>query len=503
MNCILYARVSTEQQAERDLSIPAQLNAMRDYARAHDWVVVGEFVEPGASAKTTDRPVLQKLLSAVRDGEPQIHVVLVHKIDRLARNVYDHAAIKVLLKQHDVRLASVVENVDDSVPGQLVENIMASIAQFYSANLSDETKKGMRQKVLQGGWPHRPPRGYVVIKDGTDSHIEEHPREGPLVRRAFELYSSGWYSVQALGRTLAKAGLISRSGGPIPKSQLHRMLTNPFYVGRLRWQDLDVAGVHPPLVPLAMFAKVRTVIKERYRDPGRKSKVHGLPLRGLATCASCRGRMSGEWHDRWGYYRCGRRSYRRELCRSRMCNAKRAHADLERLLLQTQIDRATAAAIQCAADRLIKKRTDIGAKQTSRIAAERTELLAREMRLTDAFTTGDLSPEVFKAKGDELRQKRAALDRVEQYSSAKPENLSAAVARALGMATAVRDLYDQLNDDKQAELLREVFTSIIISHEGIVGYSLKPPLDQLASPSRKKSGPSIHAQQAKAILDAA
>src|SRR5260221_5414407 len=133
MNCIVYARVSTDKQAEKDLSIPAQLQAMREYARHQGWSVVEEFVEPGASAKTTDRPALQRLLSLVRDRESKIDVLLVHKVDRLARNVYDHATIKVLLKQHDIRLASVVENLDDSVPGQLVENIMASIAQFYSA----------------------------------------------------------------------------------------------------------------------------------------------------------------------------------------------------------------------------------------------------------------------------------------------------------------------------------------------------------------------------------
>src|SRR5262245_38363817 len=131
MKCVLYARVSTDKQAEKELSIPAQLQAMRDYASRHNWSIAREFLEPGASARTAERPVLRELLSYCRNhGKPDI--VLVHKIDRLARNVYDHATIKALLTQQGVRLASVVENVDDSVSGQLVENIMASIAQFYS-----------------------------------------------------------------------------------------------------------------------------------------------------------------------------------------------------------------------------------------------------------------------------------------------------------------------------------------------------------------------------------
>src|SRR5207244_1989301 len=140
-----------------------------------------------------------------------------HKIDRLARNVHDHATIKALLLQHKIRLASVVENVDDSVSGQLVENIMASIAQFYSANLADEVRKGMRQKVLKGGWPHLAPRGYIHVHDDQEgsTRVEPHPTEGPLMRRAFERYSTGWQSLKALAAGLAKDGIGAANGHPI------------------------------------------------------------------------------------------------------------------------------------------------------------------------------------------------------------------------------------------------------------------------------------------------
>ena len=180
MNCILYARVSTDKQAEKDLSLPAQLQAMREYAQQHEWTVVEEFIEPGASATTVQRHELQRLLARVTNGDPTVDVVVVHKLDRMARNIDDHVAIRAALKRAGVRLASVVENVDESVSGQLIENIMASIAQFYSGNLADEVRKGMRQKVLTGGWPHLPPRGYVVVRnpEGRGTHIESIPQRG-------------------------------------------------------------------------------------------------------------------------------------------------------------------------------------------------------------------------------------------------------------------------------------------------------------------------------------
>src|SRR5690606_8020250 len=130
----------------KQLSIPAQLSAMRQYAQSRGWIVLEEFVESGASGRTADRPALRRLLSRCNDSERErVEVVLVHKLDRLARNLADHLAIRTMLRKADIALASVTESVDDSVSGQLVEHIMAAMSEFYSANLSEEVKKGMRQ----------------------------------------------------------------------------------------------------------------------------------------------------------------------------------------------------------------------------------------------------------------------------------------------------------------------------------------------------------------------
>lgn len=508
MNTVLYARVSTDKQADKDLSIPAQLQAMRDYARQHGWIVVEEFLEPGASAKTTERPALQQLLTKVREAESKIDVVLVHKIDRLARNVYDHATIKALLKQRSVRLASVVENTDDSVSGQLVENIMASIAQFYSANLADEVRKGMRQKVLGGGWPHQPPRGYVVSRttNARESVVEVHPREGPLIRRAFELYATGAYSLKALARRLATDGLTARSGRPIAVSYLRRLLVNPFYAGRLRWGDLDVAGKHEPLVSDVVLEQVRTAIEKRYRSPGVKGSVEGFPLRGVAICASCRGRMTAERHRRWGYYRCGRNAFKSMACRAKFCNAKRAHEDLERLCQQIRLTRPTAEAIMNAAQRLIDQRTKLDATRRRTFDEQRMVVLREEMKVTSAFTANDMPSNLYKTTMEQLRARRTAIDADMARATADPAQLSARVARTLQIANSMWDLYDSLSDVKRAELVRQVFRTIVLSADGIVGFTLNTPFDGLVS-AAKNDTRHLSARDrntvAKALIDAA
>jgi DNA invertase Pin-like site-specific DNA recombinase len=116
--------------------------------------------DAGESARSADRPALQEMLTAVQD-DPTIKFVVVHKVDRIARNLEDHAGIRAALSKSGARLVSASEGIDDTASGRMVEGILASIAEYYSANLSNEIKKGMHQKVKMGGWPWPAPIGYL------------------------------------------------------------------------------------------------------------------------------------------------------------------------------------------------------------------------------------------------------------------------------------------------------------------------------------------------------
>jgi site-specific DNA recombinase len=502
MNCVLYARVSTDKQAEKELSIPAQLQAMRDYARQNSWDVVSEFIEPGASARTTERPALQELLSAARAEKPTFAVVLVHKIDRLARNVHDHATIRALFKQQGIRLASVVENMDNSVSGELIENIMASIAQFYSANLSEEVKKGMRQKVLKGGWPHRPPRGYAIVRTARNPNgsIEIHSKDGPLMRRGFELYASGWYSVQTVANRLAREGLLGVTGRPIAHAHLSRLLANSFYAGMVRWGGVEYPGTHSPLVSRELFDKVQAVMRQRFENPGpRGSVISGFPLRGLAICASCRGRMTCERHGKWRYYRCSRQTFRRELCPARMCNADRAHKEIERVCGQVRIDRQLADRIGQAAGRVITARVAEAHNRRQKVDKERDALTQTEMRLAATFAAGDMTPSDYKHTVNDLRGKQQRLGQLETQAPLSSALLAESVGRTLQLVTSLWDVYEPMNDLRRATLLKSVFGTVVLDHNGIAGFTMRPPFDMLLNSANTKPPEEL----AKLIVDAA
>lgn len=498
MQCVLYARVSTEKQA--DLSIPAQLEAMKAYAHQRKWLVVEEFVEPGASAKTTERPALQRLLARVRNPKQRTDFVLVHKIDRLARNVYDHATIKALLKQRGIQLASVVENVDDTVPGQLVENIMASIAQFYSANLSEEVKKGMRQKLLSGGWPHLPPRGYVSVKnsDGRGSHVEVHPHLGPIIARTFELYATGQFGLRALALRMFQDGLMSKSGRPVSISEVRRVLANPFYVGRLVSKSTDAPGRHQALVSPEIFARVQQALAQHHRDTGVKGSVKGFVLRGVAICASCRGRMTGEQHDKWGYYRCSRQSYKKEKCSARFCNASRAHLDLERICRQLQLRRSVVQAIQETASQEIQRRSATRTERMAQLQGEQVALHRAELELTEEFSHGTLTSESFRARTSRLRDRAEEIDAFLKRSPISDSALLDRVTKTIELAASLWDLYQPLDLGRRQQLISTVFRTIVLGPEGILGHSLNTPFDKIS-----KAGETDSTAVANALVDIA
>ncbi len=191
MNCLIYLRVSTKEQAEGGYSIAAQREACISYIADKGLNLVGEFSDRGESARSVDRPGLQEMLAKIKD-DSSIDAVVVHKLDRLARNIEDHAGIRAMFRSNKIQLISVSENLEDSASGKLVEGILAAIAEFYSANLAGEVKKGMRQKAREGGWPARAPFGYQNIRDknGT-AQVTPEAAEAEVVKEVFRLYATG------------------------------------------------------------------------------------------------------------------------------------------------------------------------------------------------------------------------------------------------------------------------------------------------------------------------
>lgn len=326
---VSYLRVSTKRQAEKGgdegFSIPAQRDANRRKAQALGAFIIKEFADRGESARSANRPELQRMLEYVRDND--IDYVIVHKVDRLARNREDDVEIGRQLRDAGVMLVSTTENIDQSPSGALLHGIMASIAEFYSLNLRNEVVKGMSEKARRGGTTGRAPLGYRNV-----GQFDENGREvrtvvvdetrGEHVTWAFRQYATGEFSLREIAEALAARGIHTRQTPNVPSKPLtegvvQKMLTNAYYRGVVTFQGIEYPGRHEPLIDDETFDLVQSILESRRF--GERTRVHDHFLKSTLYCGKCGSRMfvqmsKSKSGDIYPYFMCGGRRRKTTDC---------------------------------------------------------------------------------------------------------------------------------------------------------------------------------------------
>lgn len=280
---VIYVRVSSKEQEREGFSIPAQKKLLTEYALTNNFAVIKVF-EESESAKSAGRTQFKKMLTFLKEN-PEIRIVLVEKTDRLYRNNTDYVNLdpdKGNLEIHLVKEGGILSKESPSHQ-KFMHGIKVQMAKFYSDNLSEEVIKGMSQKALEGLWPSVAPIGYT--NNRTTHTIEPDAIQGPIIKRAFELASTGQYSLSKLKRILYNEGLRSaRAKAEMSKSQMQRVLTNPIYFGDFVWKGQYYKGKHHPLITKQLFDKVQ--VQMGYVKRSKLTK-HNFAFTNTMTCAHC------------------------------------------------------------------------------------------------------------------------------------------------------------------------------------------------------------------------
>ena len=305
---VLYARFSSDNQ--RDESIDAQIRAMTNFCRENEVVVMEHYCDRARSATTDDRPEFLRMINESK--HKQFNIVLVHKLDRFARNRYDSSRYRNQLKKNGVALVSVLENFDDSPESVIMESLLEGMAEYYSKNLSREVTKGHHENALQckhnGG---RPPFGFKVNPSTQLYEIAED--EANAVRFIFQSFDEG-KSYDFIIRELNRLGFRTRDGNPFGKNLLNEMLKNEKYKGvyiynRRASKDADgkynshlnkfedeivrIADGMPRIISDELFESVNKIICSRKRLKTYRGKKHTYLLTGKIFCGKCGGAYSG------------------------------------------------------------------------------------------------------------------------------------------------------------------------------------------------------------------
>lgn len=295
--CFGYIRVSSKKQGE-GVSLSAQREAIERFAAEHNICIVRWFEEQQTAA-SSGRPIFNQMLKALRSG--QAAGVVMHKIDRSARNFSDWAKIGDLADA-GVAVHFATESLDfRSRGGRLAANIQMAVAEDYIRNLKEEVRKGQIGSLKSGLYPFAAPIGY--LNNGKAKLKTPDPERAPLIKKAFQLYASGQYSTRTLRRELDHLGLRNDFGRPISKGCLEKFLSNPFYTGiiHIRSTGAVYKGAHKAIISAHLFEKVQTIKAER---SGKKVTRHNHTYRGLFRCKQCHTSMIPERQKGFVYYRC-------------------------------------------------------------------------------------------------------------------------------------------------------------------------------------------------------
>jgi DNA invertase Pin-like site-specific DNA recombinase len=306
-NCrttVIYARVSSKDQAQEGFSIPAQQELLRTYAATHSFTVTQEFVDV-ETAKAAGRTGFGEMMTFLKKN-PACHTILVEKTDRLYRNFRDYATIDELgIEVHLVK-ENIILREDSRSHEKFMHGIKVLMAKNYVDNLSEETRKGMIEKARQGIWPSFAPLGYrnVIGPEGKRAIVPD-PNVAPIITRMYERYATGKYSVEEIARIAHADGLAYRkSGAPVPKSSVHKILRNRIYSGDFDFDGTTYTGSYAPIVSRELWQQVQGVLDGRNARKTRRVK-HDFAFGGLLTCGHCGCALVGDIKKgRYVYYRC-------------------------------------------------------------------------------------------------------------------------------------------------------------------------------------------------------
>jgi site-specific DNA recombinase len=496
---VIYLRVSTARQAsaggeKEGYSIPAQRDACRRKAEELGASVVDEYADAGASARSADRPALQELLKRLRENR-DVDYVIVHKVDRLARDRADDVAIGLTIHKAGAVLVSASEQIDDSPAGTLLHGIMATIAEFYSKNLSHETKKGLHEKARRGGTPGYAPLGYLNSTkriDGRETKVVvPDPERAPHIQWAFEVYSSGEWSITDLVEELARRGMrtrptATRAAVPLSRSQVHRILCSSYYTGKLSFGGVEYDGRHPALVDQATWQRVQDVLSGR-RISGDRSWRHDHYLKGTLFCVRCDSRLGLTYAKGRGgtyaYFYCLGRNKKRTDCDLPYLSAE---AMDEHVMREWKLRRLAPELVELVRASVTEEMREKRATDSELLKSQRRRLIRldrQRQRLIDAYLAEAIPVSDLRQRQEALAVEQQEAARLIELASVNHALLEQRLEIALGLLEHCDRLYIGSDDKTRRAMNQTFFAALYVDGNGVQQTVLNQPFAELTDRS--------------------
>ena len=490
----LYARVSSERQ-DVDLSVSAQLRALREYADKNGYVVAREYVDEAESGRAANRPEFRKMLEDASNSESPFKEILVWKFSRFTRKREHAVAFKSMLRRRGIRVVSITEHADDSPTGRLLEAIIESVDEFYSENLAQEVVRGMREAASRGFWmSSKPPYGYqkVYVQDGAKNRprLEIDPVPASVVRRMFDMVDSG-HSILDIVRTFNREGISSPTKKRWSKTVVHKMLNRETYTGTMIWgldakdnaPPVRVKNAFPAIVPEAQFHRVARLMSSRAPTEIHPWRVaSSYLLSGLVKCGGCGHSFCGSAakSGRFFYYVCQSLVKRgKESCDAPRLNARRFE---KQVVDHIRVNVLTEGNVTELMELVEEETAEFNRDQRGRLEALESEISEVRTwldRLYRAIETSDIDiSDVASRIGEHRERERRLSDTADEVRRAlvKTQSRLAGAKFVASFAEKVGDALDRSEFKERRVFIRSFVKEIVVgSGQAVIRYTIPMP----------------------------
>ena len=401
MKYILYARKSTEEDDRQVLSIEAQLVELQEYAAKEKLEIVASFQE-AKTAKEPGRMKFAEMLSLIERGKAD-GIISWHP-DRLARNSVDGGKIIHFVDRGLIKSLKFPTFWFEPTPqGLFMLNIAFGQSKYFVDNLRENVKRGLRQKIRNGVWPGWAPVGY--LNNAKTRGIDIDSDKAPKVRKMFEMYAAGTYTLHSLANWCRENGLRGNLGKEIALSNVQSIIQNIFYIGLMKYGGEIHEGQHEPLISKKLFDSCQEVMSKR-------GKVHEVrknyfAFLGLLKCSSCGCSITAEKQKGHNYYRCTKK---KGICQEKHYLREESLTEqitsyLKKVSLSSQDTEKVLAALDSEQE---KAREDAQA-EVSILKEQLAQVGVKLQKLLDVYLADALSTEEYAAKKQSLFSEKMSL----------------------------------------------------------------------------------------------
>ncbi len=479
----LYARKSTDEEDRQILSIDSQLRELRNLAEKENLNVIKEFIE-SKTAKEPGRKIFNEMLSLIEKGEAE-GIISWHP-DRLARNSIDGGRIIYLVDTGAIKdLKFSTFTFQNNAYGKFMLSIAFGQSKYYVDNLSENVKRGMKEKALRGEYPGWAPLGYLNDLGTHTIMLDE--EKAPLVKKLFELYSTGDYSYNDLCKTATKIGLKGKHGKNLAKGNIPYILTNPFYYGVIKFKEELFEGAHVPLMSKQLFDKCQKVMKER-SCPTRKKK-YTFPFRGYMKCGECGASITAEKKkDRFVYYHCTKRKGK---CSQGYIEQKELANQILFSLSKIWINDATKDKIFDYYNRLLDKDENRLEKQRTKMKEELEKIKIMTSKLLDNFLHGVITEEEYKEKKQEFIERKVELKQKLEESKLGGSGWFELSKDVINTCNSISEVYLRRNNKEFSKILKKTGSNFVLKNRQLT-FSFIFPFDFISSFSSNSLNSSLY-----------